>query len=184
MEAGLSQLHDEQQCAETAETVGCQVLVVGCGNLLRGDDGVGPVLIRQLWDRGMPDGVQIVDGGTAGMDVAFRMRGAKRVVVIDASTTGAKPGTVYRVPGEKLEDLPPLETLHTHSFRWDHALAFAHWLLKDEYPDDVTVFLIEAGNLELGFELSQPVRDAMTRVMDLIEAEFVADIRQRTGSET
>lgn len=35
---------------------GCEVLVIGCGNLLRGDDGVGPVLVRHLWDRGMPDG--------------------------------------------------------------------------------------------------------------------------------
>ena len=51
------------------EPPGCAVLVVGCGNLLRGDDGVGPVLIRHLWDRGVPEGAKLVDGGTAGMDV-------------------------------------------------------------------------------------------------------------------
>ena len=44
----------------------------------------------------------------SGMDVAFQMRGAKQVVIVDASATGAKPGTVYRVPGEELDDLPPL----------------------------------------------------------------------------
>jgi len=44
------------------EPPGCAVLVVGCGNLLRGDDGVGPVLIRHLWDRGVPDGAQRANG--------------------------------------------------------------------------------------------------------------------------
>ena len=61
----------------------CELLVIGCGNIMRGDDAVGPVLIRTLFTRGVPDGVRIVDGGTAGMDVAFGMRGAARVVIID-----------------------------------------------------------------------------------------------------
>lgn len=74
---------------------GCQVLVIGCGNLLRGDDGVGPILVRHLWERGIPPGAQIVDGGTAGMDVAFRMRGARRVVLVDAARTGAEIGRAH-----------------------------------------------------------------------------------------
>ncbi len=55
-----------------------QVVVIGCGSLLRGDDAVGPILIRHLWSEGVPDHVTLVDGGTAGMDVAFKMRGAAR----------------------------------------------------------------------------------------------------------
>ena len=102
-------------------------MIIGCGNLLRGDDGVGPVLVRHLWERGVPDGAKLVDGGTAGMDVAFQMRGAGRVVIIDAAATGSAPGTVFRVPGEEFAELPPLQGLHTHSFRWDHAIAFARW---------------------------------------------------------
>ncbi len=149
----------------------CALLVVGCGNLLRGDDGVGPVLVRKLWDGGVPGDVRLVDGGTAGMDVSFQMRGARRVVLVDAATTGGEPGTVYRVPGPAVEDLPALSGLHTHSFRWDHALAFARWLLGDGYPADVTVYLIEAGSLEPGTELTAPVRTAMDRVLALIRAE-------------
>ena len=57
--------------------------MVGCGNLLRGDDAAGPILVRLLADRDLPDGVRLVDGGTAGMDVAFAMRGARRVIVVD-----------------------------------------------------------------------------------------------------
>ena len=170
----MTRLHREP--AEGMEASGCRVLIVGCGNLLRGDDGVGPILIRHLWERGIPDGAQIVDGGTAGMDIGFRMRGARKVVIVDASRTGAEPGTVYRVPGPAVEQLPPLEGMNTHSFRWDHALAFAHWLLEDEYPEDVTVFLIEAERVDPGAELSPAVRRSMERVIEIIEEEFLAEL--------
>jgi hydrogenase maturation protease len=149
----------------------CDLLVVGCGNLLRADDGAGPVLVRQLWDGGVPPGVRLVDGGTAGMDVAFQMRGAQRVIIVDACATGAAAGTVYKIPGPEVEDLPPLSGLHTHSFRWDHALAFAHWLLGDGYPVDVTVYLIEAADFTPGGELSPAVRAGMTRVREFIRNE-------------
>ena len=156
---------------------GCDALIVGCGNLLRGDDGVGPILIRHLWERGVPDRVRLVDGGTAGMDVAFQMRGAERVVIVDASATGAKPGTVYRVPGHELAELPPLQGLHSHAFRWDHSIAFARWALADECPDDITVFLIEAANVALGAELSPPVQAAMEQVLEIVERDFIAPLR-------
>jgi len=147
---------------------GTGLLVVGCGNLLRADDGAGPILIRQLWEGGVPDGVRLVDGGTAGMDVAFQMRGARKVVIVDASATGAAAGTVFRIPGPRVEDLPPLSGLHSHSFRWDHALAFARWLLGEDYPSDVTVYLIEAASFTPGGELSPAVRAGVTEVLSLI----------------
>lgn len=165
------------------EPPGCAVLVVGCGNLLRGDDGVGPVLVRHLWERGMPDDLRLVDGGTAGMDVAFQMRGAQRVVIVDAAATGAPPGTIYRVPGAELAELPPLEGLHTHSFRWDHAIAFARWALADACPSDVTVFLIEAANVALGADLSPEVTAAMNEVMEMIEAEYISPLRPPEPSD-
>jgi hydrogenase maturation protease len=174
----------------------CALLVVGCGNLLRGDDGVGPILVRHLWDGGVPDDVRLVDGGTAGMDVAFQMRGAERVIIVDASRTGADPGTVFKVPGPAVEDLPPLTELHTHSFRWDNALAFARWLLGDDYPSDVTVYLIEATAFEPGAALGPEVEAAMHRVLRLIrrepaftrvgriEVEFTADGYLRLDAAT
>ncbi len=147
------------------------VLVVGCGNLLRGDDAVGPTLVRHLWERGVPEHVELVDGGTAGMDVAFKMRGRRLVVVVDAARTGAEPGTVFRVPGEELADLPPVDGLNLHAFRWDHALAVGRWLLKDAYPQQVVVYLIEAASVEPGAELTEPVRTAMHRVIDTVLTE-------------
>ncbi|MFN8441195.1 MAG: hydrogenase maturation protease [Caldilineaceae bacterium] len=143
-------------------------LIIGCGNLLRGDDGVGPLLIRHLWERDLPAHVQLADGGTAGMDVAFKMRGAERVILIDACRSGNEPGTLYRLPGEAVEQLPPLDGIHQHAFRWDHALAFARWLLKDEYPKVIQVYLIEIASVEPGIELSPPVAQAMERLINLL----------------
>ena len=151
-----------------------QIVVIGCGSLLRGDDAVGPILVRHLWEAGVPDDVTLVDGGTAGMDVAFKMKGARQVVIVDAADTGAEPGTIYRVPGQELEDLPAVDGLHMHQFRWDHALAFGRWLLGDEYPDDITVFLNEIESTEPGAALTDRVEASMHQVAALLQGEWTA----------
>ncbi|MCS6880791.1 MAG: hydrogenase maturation protease [Oscillochloridaceae bacterium] len=154
-----------------------ETVIIGCGNLLRGDDGVGPILIRRLWELGPPPGARLVDGGTAGMDVAFQMRGAARVIIVDASRTGAVPGSLYRVPGAALEQIPPLRGMNLHAFRWDHALAFARWLLKEEYPRDVTVYLIEGASFDPGAPLSPAVAESMEGLAQRLLAEWSAPLR-------
>ncbi|QIA27587.1 hydrogenase maturation protease [Thermaerobacter sp. PB12/4term] len=149
-------------------------VIIGCGNLLRSDDGVGPLLIRRLWELGPPPGVRLADGGTAGMDVAFQIDGATELIIVDACRTGAPPGTIFEVPGEEVET-PPLTAINLHDFRWDHAIAFGRWLLKDRFPRKVTVFLIEAASLEPGMGLSPAVQEAMERL--------AADLVRRLGRD-
>ena len=149
-----------------------RTLVIGCGNILRGDDAAGPVLIRRLWDRGLPDGVLCADGGTGGMDVAFQMRGVPEVILVDACRSGSEPGSLFEVAGEEVENLPPLTGINLHSFRWDHAIAFGHWLLKDEYPVKVTAFLIEGAEFEVGAPLSPAVDAAVDRLANLLLARL------------
>lgn len=150
-----------------------RTLIVGCGNLLRGDDAVGPVLVRHLWDRGVPHGVRCADGGTGGMDVAFQMRGVPHVIIVDACTSGSEPGAIFRLDGRDCET-PPLAGVNLHAFRWDHALAFARWALKEDYPPRIDVWLIEAARLEIGETLSPVVERAMHRVTDLILRDIAA----------
>lgn len=138
-------------------------VIIGCGNLLRSDDGVGPHLIRKLWDMGPPPGVRLADGGTAGMDVTFQIGDADELILVDACQTRGEPGTIFEVPGEEVET-PPLKGMNLHDFRWDHALALGKWLLKDRFPKKVTVFLIEAEDLSHGFGLSPTVEEAMERL--------------------
>jgi hydrogenase maturation protease len=147
-------------------------LVIGCGNLLRGDDAAGPVLIRRMWDRGLPEGVRCADGGTGGMDVAFQMRGVEHVILVDACTSGSEPGAVFEVPGSEVEHLPPLTGINMHAFRWDHAIAFGRWLLKDEYPANVTAYLIEGEAFEIGEGLSPAVDRAVDQLVDRLFERF------------
>jgi hydrogenase maturation protease len=145
---------------------GVDTLIIGCGNLLRGDDAIGPVLIRRMWERGLPDHVHCADGGTGGMDVAFQMRGVRHVILVDACQSGSQPGSLFEVPGEEVEQLPPDEGMNLHAFRWDHAIAFGRWLLKDDYPEKVTVYLIEGQQYNVGQPLSLAVDAAIERLVD------------------
>lgn len=136
-------------------------LVIGCGNLLRGDDAAGPVLVQRMQQRGLPAGVECADAGTAGMDVAFRMRGVPEVIIVDACRSGSEPGTLFEVPGPAVERRPWAAGINLHAFRWDHAIAFGLWLLKDRYPGRVTAFLIEGESFEPGDDLSPAVERAV-----------------------
>jgi len=84
-----------------------RALIIGCGNLLRGDDGVGPEVVRRLTARGLPDGVGCIDAATAGIDVALWMRSVPLVIVVDACCSGSAPGTLIELRGAELEHLPP-----------------------------------------------------------------------------
>jgi hydrogenase maturation protease len=148
------------------------VLVIGCGNPLRGDDAAGPVLVRRLWDRGLPEGVRCADGGTGGMDVVFQMRGVPEVILVDACRTGAEPGAIFEVPGDEVANLPPLSGINLHAFRWDHALAFARWLLREGRPDRVSAILIEGATFDVGAALSPAVDRAIDAVVERLGARF------------
>lgn len=146
--------------------------IIGCGNLNRSDDGVGVIVARRLMDwvnaRGISN-VPVFDTGTAGMDVMFRARGAKKLILIDACRSGSEAGAVFQVPGAELaQGHDPSYSLH--DFRWNHALYAGRRIFGADFPTDVTVFLIEAAELGLGLELSEPVQRAADQVVDDIKA--------------
>lgn len=144
--------------------------IIGCGNLNRSDDGVGVVIAQRLqqWLAQNPiSGVRIYDCGTGGMEVMFQARGTQQLIVIDACSTGSEAGAVFAVPGSELEALPE-PSYSLHDFRWDNAIAVGRKIFRDEFPSDVTVYLIEAENLDFGLELSAIVRLASDRVFEAI----------------
>lgn len=154
-------------------------VIIGCGNLLRTDDGVGPLLIRKLWELGLSDHVRLADGGTAGMDVIYQIGDAQELILVDACQTGSKPGTIFEVPGEEVET-PPLKSINLHNFRWDHALAMGKWLLKERFPSKVTVFLIEVEDLSPGFGLSPSVQNAMERLAQELVRRFGGEVNDES----
>lgn len=77
-------------------------------------------------------------------------------------------GALFKLKGSDVEHLPPLAGVNLHAFRWDHALAFARWALKDDYPSRIDVYLIEAQSLVIGEPLSPPVERGMRQLADLL----------------
>lgn len=140
--------------------------VIGCGNLMRRDDGVGVIVAQRLMDRlrAQPvPGVQAFDCGTAGFEVMRRARGSRALCVVDASQSGAPAGSIHELSGDALatRELPQV---NLHEFRWDYALAVGRALYKDEFPKDVRVILVEAAELGHGEGLSPQVVQAADQV--------------------
>ncbi|MDJ0734053.1 MAG: hydrogenase maturation protease [Nostocaceae cyanobacterium] len=150
--------------------------IIGCGNLNRSDDGVGVIIAQHLQqylaENPHPE-VRVYDSGTAGMEVMFQARGSKQLIIIDASATGSEPGAIFKVPGEELEALPE-PSYNLHDFRWDNALAAGRKIFENEFPREVTVYLIEAANLDLGIELSPAIKHAA----NVVFAEITTIIQQ------
>ncbi len=144
--------------------------IIGCGNTNRQDDGAGVYVARSLMDvlRERPrDSVRVFDAGTSGMEVMFLARGSDALIIIDANQSGSEPGAIFTVPGEELENMSE-SSFNLHDFRWDNALYAGRKIYGDEFPAEVTVFLIEAQDLDFGLELSAPVRTAADRVIELV----------------
>ncbi len=139
------------------------IVVIGCGNPNRSDDGVGPHVIGLLRENGVPDHVRVFDGGTDGMSVMYSARGATHLVIVDARIPESAPGAIFEVPGEVLE-APPNNSLNLHDFRWDHALYAGRRIYGDDFPVNVSVLLIEAARIDLGLELSEEVAGAAVKV--------------------
>ncbi|MGO4682402.1 hydrogenase maturation protease [Hyphomicrobium sp. 2TAF46] len=152
------------------------IAVIGCGNANRKDDAVGIEVIRLLRSRndfrGRED-VRLLDAGTDGMSVMYAARGCDALIIVDSSRTGSEPGSVFEVPGRELE-APHVPSLNLHDFRWDHALFAGRQLYREQFPSDVTVYLIEARDLELGLGLSSEIDAAARTVADRIAARIGA----------
>jgi hydrogenase maturation protease len=82
-----------------------RILIAGVGNIFLGDDGFGVEVVRRLAGREIPEGVEVVDFGIRGMDLAYALQeGYEVVIFVDAIPRGEKPGTVYLLEPEIEED--------------------------------------------------------------------------------
>jgi len=93
------------------------IAVLGLGNLVHSDDGVGVHAIHHLQtDARVPAGVVLLDGGTQGLSLIPHISGFPRLLVIDAVDVGEAPGTVVRFEGKALDGLPGKATVHQLGF--------------------------------------------------------------------
>ncbi len=144
--------------------------IIGCGNSNRRDDGAGVAVVQRLQallSNSLPMNIRIFDAGTGGMDVMFQARGSSALILIDACISGSEPGAVFEIPGKELA-VRPAPSYNLHDFRWDHALFAGRRIYGDDFPEDVTVYLIEAASIELGIGLSPEVEQAVEKVISKV----------------
>ena len=134
-------------------------LVLGVGNPLMGDDGIGLEALRRLQARWvLPDSVQCVDGGTWGMNLLHLLEEADAVLILDAIRARQPPGTLIIL---ERDELPRLfaHKISPHQIDLQEILALAE--LRGGLPDRIAALGVEPGLVELGLGLSAPIQSAM-----------------------
>lgn len=147
------------------------VRVLGMGNVLTGDDAVGPYVVRLLEARyHAPGDVEITDVGTPGLDLTPHLSGAAAVVVVDTVAADAEPGTLRTYRRDALLAAPPLPRTSPHEPGLREALLATE--LTDSSPDELLLLGVVPGRTETGTGLSPPVRAAAERLLELVVAEL------------
>jgi hydrogenase maturation protease len=145
-------------------------LVLGVGNLLLSDEGVGIHAVQALHGSGrLPEDVEVVDGATAGLGLLYYIEGVERLVIVDAMETGAEPGTLRRLTGDQLRTYLSMK-VSPHEITLTDFLATAK--LRDLYPREVVVWGVQPGSLEVGVELSPAVAASFETLLNCVVAEF------------
>lgn len=146
-------------------------LVLGLGNTIMSDDGIGPKVIEQLQQAGgLPDGVTLLDGGTLGLDLLPHLEGIQRLIIVDAVETGQPAGTCVRLTGDEVP--MALETkLSPHQMGMKDLLAVAR--LMGQLPDEIVLIGVQPTCLEMDTELTAAVAAALPTLLAMVQAELV-----------
>jgi len=137
-------------------------LVIGIGNVLRGDDGVGVEVVLQLARLPVPSDVEIHEAGTVGPDLGMVLEDRQLVVVIDAIDAGGPPGAVYRLSPEQVRSAADVN-LSVHDLHLLDALAETQ--LLGRAPEQVVILAVQVADTSVRMGLSEPVRRAVPRVV-------------------
>lgn len=142
-----------------------RTLVLGLGNLIHADDGVGVHAIEKLRaDPRIPADVTLMDGGTQGLSLLPHISGFDRLLAIDAVDVGEKPGTIVRLEGAALEKLPGKPSVHQLAFA-DLTIAMR---LLGEVPEEIVVLGVQPQSTDWSAELTEPVLAALDGLVELV----------------
>jgi hydrogenase maturation protease len=146
--------------------------VIGAGNVVLSDDGAGVHAVRRLRSRwALPDDVEVVEGGTAGLLLLPHLADADRAILVDAIDAGDAPGAIRRLDGAAVA-LP-------FATRWTpHDTGLADLLgaaaLAGVLPEELVIVAVQIGSTALGTEMTAPVAAALDPLVDTIAAQLAA----------
>ena len=141
-------------------------LIVGLGNPLRGDDGVGVRVAEALAAQPLPDGVEVIDGGTQGLGIVNLLENKKRVILVDAADIGKQPGELVSFDLNQAKLLGGGKQLSVHAAGLRDALLLAQAL--EILPDEVIIFGVQPASLEWDAGLSPQVKAALSNIITAV----------------
>ncbi|MBN2325417.1 MAG: hydrogenase maturation protease [Spirochaetes bacterium] len=165
--------------------------IVGVGNLLMADEGLGVRVVEALERRGGTDGADLYDAGTGFFSVVSQLVSYERLFIIDAIRGGGPPGTIYRfeLDDDTLEDESSkgggsFGAISVHDIGVIRALKFQ--AITGKLPGRIVLFGAEPSRVELSLEISQQLEPVIERLADLVLSEIRQDNKTRrkgNGSE-
>jgi hydrogenase maturation protease len=147
-----------------------RILVLGVGNVLLSDEGVGVRVVEALARRyRFPENVEVMDGGTAGMELLDTIARSHRVIVVDAVRTGRPPATRVRLAGE---EVPAFFRTRISPHQVGLSDLFATLQITGESPDSVVLLGVEPVSLETGLDLTPAVAAQVENLIDAVLSEL------------
>ena len=147
-----------------------QTLIIGVGNILVSDEGAGIRVIERLQEKyELPEEVHVLDGGTLGMDLLYYLQGVQRLLLVDAVETGQKPGHLIRLEGDEVPAFLSVK-ISPHQIGIPDMLFAAK--LRDLYPQEIVLWGIQPGDLEIGLQLSEPVAAGVETLVENVRQEL------------
>lgn len=147
---------------------GKRTLVIGIGNPLMSDDGLGRKVLEKLAQEDLPQGVELIELGTPGWGLAANFEGYQKVVIIDAVRMGQKPGTWRRFSPQQVRFVTRDTTLSLHGPGLAESLELAQAL--DLLPEELIIYGVEPANTSFGFEISPELEDTIpTLIKNILE---------------
>jgi hydrogenase maturation protease len=149
-----------------------RAVVLGIGNTILSDEAAGVRAVEALEQSyGIPPNVQVIDGGTSGMEMIEDLSDLDFLIVIDVVKTGAAPGTVVRIAGD---EIPVFfrRKLSPHQIALPDVLASLE--LLDAMPKEIVVLGVEPVSLELGMEMTPTVAQTIPHLVAMAVTELRA----------
>ena len=144
-------------------------MVIGIGNECRSDDGVGLRVLRALREK-MLAGTVLIECTNEGIDLPETWKTAQIVVLVDAVSSGAQPGTIYRLDALAQPIPTNLSFQSTHSFSIAEVIELARIL--GQLPDCLIVYAIEGKDFSMGTALSPEVESSIQQVVAQLTSEI------------
>jgi len=145
------------------------ILVLGLGNILLGDEGVGVRVIEQLLSRSLPDEIEVIDGGTAGYELINFFEGKEKVIIVDAVKTNDTPGSVYKMDLSVVQEDETVQ-LSLHQIGLKNVFKMAS--MMDLNPEVTLIGIVPKNYQDYNIGLSKDVEKAMPLAIETVLKEL------------